>query len=85
MRVKTSITLTGTLLQEIDRQHAFRSRSDFIENAVRRLLLQIEREAIERKDLDIINRHADRLNAEAEDTLTAVFTATNLSACRRRA
>lgn len=69
MKVKTSITLTGSLLREIDEQEAFKSRSDFIEKAVRRLLMHMAREAIERKDFEIINHHADKLNAEAEDTL----------------
>ena len=69
MKVKTSITLTGALLRAIDEQEAFKSRSDFIEKAVRRMLTHMEREAIERKDLELINRHADKLNAEAVDTL----------------
>jgi Arc/MetJ-type ribon-helix-helix transcriptional regulator len=69
MKVKTSITLTGSLLHEIDSQEAFKSRSDFIEKAVRRLLVHIQREEAERKDLELINRHADKLNAEAKDTL----------------
>ena len=32
-------------------------------------LARLEREARDRKDLEIINRHADRLNREAMDTL----------------
>jgi hypothetical protein len=31
--------------------------------------VHIQREEAERKDLELINRHADKLNAEAEDTL----------------
>ena len=69
MKVKTSITLTGSLLHEIDKQDAYKNRSDFIEKAVRRLLVHIQREEAERRDLELINRHADKLNAEAEDTL----------------
>ena len=69
MKVKTSITLTQGLLDAIDRQADVASRSAFIEKAVRNLLAHMERVAAERRDLQIINRHADALNAEAEDTL----------------
>lgn len=70
MKTKTSVTLTPSLLDGIDR-HAgeFKSRSQFIEIAVQRFLSHLEREETERRDLQIINRHADTLNEEAEDVL----------------
>jgi len=69
MKVKTSITLSIGLLDAIDRRTDYASRSEFIELAVRRLLAELERNEVERRDLQIINRNADKLNAEAEDTL----------------
>ena len=70
MKVKTSITLSAEVLGLID-QHAaeFRSRSEFLERAARAFLAQLARTEAERRDLEIINRRADELNAEAEDVL----------------
>ncbi len=70
MKVKTSITLSQQVLQLIDKHsHDFRSRSEFMEQAARSLLASLARTEAERRDLEIINRNADRLNAEAEDVL----------------
>ena len=70
MKVKTSITLSGEILTLIDQHHAeFRSRSEFLERAARAMLAHLARAKAERRDLRIINRHADELNAEAEDVL----------------
>jgi metal-responsive CopG/Arc/MetJ family transcriptional regulator len=71
MKVKTSITLSKELLGAIDRyQSEYNSRSEFIEAAARSFLARLAREKAERRDLEIINSHADELNAEAEDVLT---------------
>jgi metal-responsive CopG/Arc/MetJ family transcriptional regulator len=70
MKVKTSITLSEQVLQLIDKHSQdFRSRSEFMEHAARSLLASLARTEAERRDLEIINRNADRLNAEAEDVL----------------
>jgi len=70
MKVKTSITLSGEVLGLIDEHHAeFRSRSEFLERAAKAFLVQLARTETERRDLEIINQHADELNAEAEDVL----------------
>ena len=70
MKVKTSITLSGEVLALIDQHHAeFRSRSEFLERAARAFLAHLARTEAERRDLEIINQHADELNAEAEDVL----------------
>lgn len=70
MKTKTSVTLDGRLLRGID-QHAadYRSRSEFIGAAVEHFMRHLERQEAERRDLDILNRHADALNKEAEDVL----------------
>lgn len=71
MKVKTSVTLSRQVLQLIDNHsHDFRSRSAFMEQAARSLLASLARTEAERRDLEIINRNADKFNAEAEDVLT---------------
>lgn len=71
MKVKTSITLSAETMQAIDRHHAdFKSRSEFLEIAARGFLARLARSRAEGRDIEIINRHADELNAEAEDVLT---------------
>jgi len=71
MKVKTSITLSEEILKAIDLHiGGYRSRSEFLETAARKLIAELVRKEAERRDLEIINRHADSLNAEAEDVLT---------------
>ena len=71
MKVKTSITLSDELLAEIDRLSTeFRSRSEFLETAARDYLRQLARQEREERDLSILDRRADALNAEAEDVLS---------------
>ena len=71
MKIKTSITLAEDLLKVIDEQSGpHKNRSDFIEKAVRAYVAQVMRDRQNARDLDIINRQADRLNQEAEDVLT---------------
>ena len=71
MKVKTSITLSSEILEAIDLHiGGYRSRSEFIETAARKFIAQLVRKEAERRDLEIIDRHADSLNAEAEDVLT---------------
>jgi len=71
MKKKTSITLSGSVLSGID-EHAgeFRSRSEFIETALRYFIAHLDRQEAEQRDLKIINRRADSLNKEARDVLT---------------
>jgi metal-responsive CopG/Arc/MetJ family transcriptional regulator len=70
MKVKTSITLSDDLLEAIDRHSAqFRSRSEFLETAARGFLTQLARQEAERRDLEILDRRAESLNAEAGDVL----------------
>ncbi len=70
MKVKTSITLSRDLLNAIDaRAGRGRSRSEFIEAAVRTFLDQTSRGERDARDVDILNRRAERLNREAADVL----------------
>ena len=71
MKVKTSITLSRDLLEAVDaRAGRGRSRSEFIEAVLRAFLAQAGRDERNAKDLDILNRCAERLNREAADVLT---------------
>lgn len=71
MKIKTSVTLAEDLLKAIDEQSGpHKSRSDFIEKAVRVYISQAIRDRKNARDLDIINRQADRLNQEAKDVLS---------------
>jgi metal-responsive CopG/Arc/MetJ family transcriptional regulator len=70
MKEKTSVTLSPEILAGIDRLAGRRqSRSAFIESVMRQYLSTQARMKRDAKDLEIINRHADQLNAEAEDVL----------------
>jgi metal-responsive CopG/Arc/MetJ family transcriptional regulator len=46
-----------------------KNSSDFIETAIRSYIAKLIRDEQNKKDLAIINRHADRLNIEAADVL----------------
>jgi metal-responsive CopG/Arc/MetJ family transcriptional regulator len=67
VRVKTSITLPSELLGQLDRVD--KNRSALLERAARAYLAQLERDKRDARDIEIINRNADRLNREAMDTL----------------
>ena len=67
MRVKTSITLPEDLLDRLDRVD--KNRSALLERAAIAWLAHLERQMRDRKDMEIIDRNADRLNREALDVL----------------
>jgi len=70
MKVKTSITLERDVVAAIDGHgDEYGSRSEFLEAAARRLLLQIAKEEKDQRDMEIIERRARALNREAEDVL----------------
>jgi metal-responsive CopG/Arc/MetJ family transcriptional regulator len=70
MKVKTSVTLSEDITKRIARvARKGESRSQTIERLVRESLERRRREEADRRDMAIINEHADELNAEAEDVL----------------
>jgi metal-responsive CopG/Arc/MetJ family transcriptional regulator len=70
IKVKTSVTLPKDLLRTVDRLSGrYRNRSEFIEAAVRAFIAQIIRRERDARDLEIINRRANDLNAEALDVI----------------
>lgn len=70
MKEKTSITLSKEVLAGIDRLAGSRhSRSAVIEDILSCHLREREKAARDAREMELINRHADELNAEAEDVL----------------
>lgn len=70
MKVKTSITLSEDIIEFVDaRLEQYKTRSQFIEAAVRAFIEQLRRDEQSARDIAIINRRADRLNREAMDVL----------------
>jgi metal-responsive CopG/Arc/MetJ family transcriptional regulator len=70
MKEKTSITLSREVLSGVDCiAGPKQSRSAFIEAVLRRYLLEQSRAQRDRRDLELINRHTERLSREAEDGL----------------
>ena len=68
--MKTSITLSEDVMIAVDDLAGpSGNRSEGIETALRRYLAQIIRDEQNRRDLEIINRRAARLNREAADVL----------------
>lgn len=71
MKVKTSVTLSEEILEEVDTYvEASGNRSAFIEEAVREYLEQLRRRARDERDLYILNERADELNEEALDVIS---------------
>jgi metal-responsive CopG/Arc/MetJ family transcriptional regulator len=70
MKTKTSIVLSVGVIKKIDRlAGSSENRSQFIETALRAYIAQLVRKSRAARDLQLINRHAARLNAEALDVL----------------
>ncbi|MGH9605538.1 MAG: hypothetical protein ACRD3N_07540 [Terracidiphilus sp.] len=68
MKEKTSITLSSDILAEVDRNAGSKaSRSAFIESILREYFKAKVREAINARDLELINAHADYLTRESQD------------------
>ena len=70
MKVKTSITLSASTIKAVDELAGPQmARSRVIEQAVLEFVERRRRQAREQRDLEILNRSADRLNREIEDVL----------------
>lgn len=71
MKIKTSITISEELIKSIDEVFGGqKNRSEFIEKAVKHYIERQIQEERDLKDLDILNKKADKLNKEAEDVLS---------------
>ncbi len=70
MKEKTSITLSREVLTGIDRVAGSKqSRSAFIEAVLQQYLRQRARAQRDARDIELINRNAEKLNRDAEDGL----------------
>jgi hypothetical protein len=67
MKVKTSVTLSSSLLEEIGRLSG--DRSAFLEKAARLYLARVAKLDREANDAEILERNAVYLNREAADVL----------------
>jgi metal-responsive CopG/Arc/MetJ family transcriptional regulator len=67
VRIKISITLPEELIRRLDRVDV--NRSALLERAAVAYLTDLERQKRDRRDVEIINRNAARLNREVKDTL----------------
>ena len=71
MKIKTSVTLSEELIRQIDALSSqYGTRSALIERAVRDFLATEAQRQREARDLEILNRRAEALNAEAADVLS---------------
>lgn len=71
MKIKTSVTLSEDLLEELDRLAGPRkNRSAVIERAVRDFVASQARRLRDARDLEILDKNAARLNREAADVLS---------------
>ena len=70
MKIKTSITLSEDVLNDVDRLLGKSgNRSIFVEEALRAFLAEMAKKQRDQKDLDLLNRHAQKLTEEAKDVL----------------
>lgn len=70
MKMKTSVTLSEDILRFLEKEaRKGESRSEVIDRLLRETLANNNRQAREAKDLELINKHIDELNKEAEDVL----------------
>ncbi len=70
MKLKTSITLSEDLLKKVENEgRKGESRSEIIERLLRERLAAESVRVRDARDLDIINRNAEKLNQEAMEVL----------------
>jgi metal-responsive CopG/Arc/MetJ family transcriptional regulator len=70
MKEKTSITLSSEVLASVDRHAGAKtSRSAFIESVLRAYFKEKARQALHKRDMELINANAEALGAEAMDVL----------------
>lgn len=71
MKIKISVTLSASLLSQVDQLViAPCTRSAIIEEAVQQYLANKARRERDARELQILNAHADEFNAEMADILS---------------
>jgi Arc/MetJ-type ribon-helix-helix transcriptional regulator len=69
MKVKTSVSLSSNVVEQLRACTSEGNRSDFIEKAILEYFKLIKKNARDVRDLDIINAFSPQLNQEALDSL----------------
>ncbi|MBI2337300.1 MAG: hypothetical protein HYU97_11130 [Deltaproteobacteria bacterium] len=70
MKVKTSITLSASILEQLSSlETKYTNRSKLIEEAIVLFLEKIKKEVRNQNDLSILNKNSDSLNKEALEVL----------------
>jgi hypothetical protein len=69
-KAKASITLSGNLLKVVDSLAGEAQRSAWIERAVQSYATRQLKERRRERELVLLNRHADALNAEGDESAT---------------
>jgi len=69
MRVKTSVSLSSDILDQVSAYAADGERSEFIEKALQRYIEHLKRHERNVLDLHTINAAASYLNSEAKNVL----------------
>ncbi len=71
MRVRTSVTLPKELLIKVDalagKKH---KRSAIVESALRDYVTKENRNELNKRDIEIINKNADLINKQVKETLS---------------
>lgn len=68
--IKLSIVLPEDLVEMMNIfSQPYKNQSQFIEKAIQQFIANIKQEEQHRRDLELINHHADRLNQEMHDAL----------------
>lgn len=68
MRIRTSVTLPEELVIKLNALSG-KKRSEFFERALREHLAKDAPKKLNHKDIEIINRNADLINRQVEETL----------------
>ena len=68
-RVETTVSLPKDLLEQANKVNKDAKISDVIETALRDYVAKETRQELNRRDIEIINANADKLNEEALDVL----------------
>jgi len=71
MRVRTSVTLPKELLIKVDALAGKKlKRSAIVESALRDYVAKENRNKLNKRDIEIINKNADLINKQVEETMT---------------
>ena len=68
-KIKTSVSLSKSLLEELAQINRGMNVSEFVEKAIIHYLNELKRQERGRRDIEIINANAARFKKEAEENL----------------